>query len=774
MPTLGSLEVSDGPLAGEAGGSSRASHHQDHHSLPAAGRHQTAAKWEEKSCTDAAFSRSPFRRGLWALQRRLRGLMAPVEETPAIRAAKRQSRPCGAQRFLLLGVYFCYALLTARVYFAWPNLSNLLFRSGAYSWLCDPKEPDLRLPENGGKRYMCEAQNSEVGKLFVTCLAFAFSCSLMAGVCLDFLGAKLTAMLGQLCNALAWLLLAFAGKGCETYFAAFILMGVGSDVGYLPLLSSANLFPGHEGLVIALLGAAKSASFAMPTILDATEYAYESVHLKEVSLGYAVFGPGLCFLLAGVLVPMHVFKPWNEFVSLEEETGQHPLVRVNDSFASYGAHVWRESFSNFQDVKDWLHHHHVSEDGVGGASSASAAAALTAPSGAAGPGRASGAPVILSPVSMSPALAPGEAVAPESAAGAAAAAAAVASGGNVHGVALEAKAPILEKATSADSAATTQVLSTALSTDEGFRRGPTADEIGGRAADPPMLMPAAAAAAAATPPTLVAAPLPPIPVSQTGSVRGESVAGFVEAVAQSQASVEAEKPPTFWSQVLSKFAFGIIVYSVLKAIMYAFFTTAAEDLLGKEVNDFMGAFLPFSCIPCLVLGKLVDSFGIMPVLLVLNSFITLAYGFSMIGATGTAYVAALLYICYVSFYSSQSYCYVSDTFSSCHFGKLVGIIHMIAGFLSLLKIPMQSLVVNVFNSNYTYPCVILLGFCFCNYLILLWLFYLKKKNPHPYWPASAREAVEKEQQRVADCKRRAKNLRKEGLREVPREGSGIP
>lgn len=61
-----------------------------------------------------------------------------------------------------------------------------------------------------------------------------------------------------------------------------------------------------------------------------------------------------------------------------------------------------------------------------------------------------------------------------------------------------------------------------------------------------------------------------------------------------------EKPASFIRQFTSPYAICIVVYSIIKAIMYAFFTTAAENLLGKEVNDFMGAALPFSLFPCIV------------------------------------------------------------------------------------------------------------------------------------------------------------------------------
>lgn len=105
----------------------------------------------------------------------------------------------------------------------------------------------MRLDSQGSKRYICEAQNSAVGNIFVTCLAFAFSFSLAAGLLLDYLGPRLTALIGQVMNALAWILLAFGSESSQTYIAAFIFMGIGSDIGYLPLLSAANLFPGHEG-----------------------------------------------------------------------------------------------------------------------------------------------------------------------------------------------------------------------------------------------------------------------------------------------------------------------------------------------------------------------------------------------------------------------------------------------------------------------------------------------------------------------------------------------
>lgn len=624
-------------------------------------------------------SPTPKRKGFAGFfSRVVDGVVDHVENTPAVLAAKKQSKPCGVGRYFLLVVYVLYAFLTARVYFAWPNLSNLLFRAQAYGWLCDG-QPDMRLDVNGGKRYICEAQNTAVGNIFVTCLAFAFSFSLAAGLLLDYLGPRITAVIGQVMNALAWVLLAFGSKGSQTYYAAFIFMGIGSDIGYLPLLSSANLFPGHEGLIVAVLGAAKSASFAIPTILDKIEAGNAALGLREVCLGYAVMGPGLCLLLALILVPYKHFQPWNEFTEIEKGGDyHHPIQRVNDSFASIEAHAWRDSFSSFHEGQWALHGHEASGySSDGGRKSNRQFLDVPRPSPSPGAGR------------------------------------------RKRGSPEEEKRSEEEK-----------------------QKKQTLE--GGTEEVPAIYQ-----------------------ATRISVERGD--AGNAATLDQLAGATE-EKTPSFVKQFTSSYAICIVVYSILKAIMYAFFTTAAENLLGKEVNNFMGAVLPFSLFPCIIIGKVVDMVGIMPVLFFLNTCITLAYGFSMIPSLPTAYMAALLYICYVSFYSSQSYCFVSDTFSSSHFGKIVGTIHLIAGFLSLLKIPMQKVVVDVFKSIYTYPCLIMMLFCGTNYVVLLVLWCKKRADPHPFWPQAAREMARQE---AEEKKRRAQEKKERKARQNGAEEANI-
>ncbi|CBZ56012.1 conserved hypothetical protein [Neospora caninum Liverpool] len=537
------------------------------------------------------------KRGRPGLCERLRNKFFPRgPTTSAMMAARLQPTPFGVNRFIMLGIYLIYSLLTGRVYFAWPSISNMLFRSEAYLWKCgdldDPSAIDLRQEENGGRRFACEDQNTEVQKLFVVCLACAFACALLAGLLLDKVGPKLTGLFGQTCNFTAWMLLGFAGENMPTYCPAFVLMGVGADSGYMASLSIANLFPGHEALVVALLGSAKSLSYAVPTILDTLDANSSAITVKDVCLGYAALGPGLCWLICFLLIGFHPFLPWASFVHIEEALEQ--LARRQSG------RQWSQVFRS---------------------SSVSSVFKLRK-------GKDSGSGV-------------GEG-----------------SGTSRH-------------------------------------------------------------------------------QTETVNRRTSSI------TVQSNGAPASESAPSLRRQLMSKYCLLMVIHTVVQALAYPFLSTSAENLYGKDVNNFLGFGLPFGCVACIIYGKLTDMYGITKVLIGINTIITVVFVLTLVQTTVTAYIAAVLIIFYVGFYSSQVYCFVSDTFAAAQFGRIVGSIFMVGGFSSLLKIPLQSMVVDVFHSVYTWPVVMMMGLCCFNFGILGMLLYFKKKNPHPFWPADVAAADEK-------------------------------
>ncbi|PHJ19329.1 transporter [Cystoisospora suis] len=243
-------------------------------------------------------------------------------------------------------------------------------------------------------------------------------------------------------------------------------------------------------------------------------------------------------------------------------------------------------------------------------------------------------------------------------------------------------------------------------------------------------------------------------------------------------SILSEPVPTLRQQLASKYCILMIVHSVIQAILYPFVSTSAEGLFGRDVNNFLGIGLPFSCISCVVYGKLTDMYGIMKVLLGINTLMAAVYGLALFKTTVASYLAAFLLILYVGFYSSQVYCYVSDTFATKQFGRIVGTIFMIAGFCSLLKIPLQSMVVHVFDSVYTWPVVIMIGVCFLNYIVLGVLYYFKRKLPHPFWPKEATADAElREEKKSREKATKARNKERfQGDRdgELAAQTTGVP
>ncbi|PFH36319.1 transporter, major facilitator family protein [Besnoitia besnoiti] len=238
------------------------------------------------------------------------------EPVTGAQAAAEQRRPFNLSRYVLLVVYVLYTFASARVLFGWPNLSSMLFRAGAFSWLCrgEPLVED--------KRYLCRAQDSAVQFLFTVGIAVAFCFSLGAGLLMDFRGPKVCACVGQLMNTLGWILLGVAGESCQTYIPGVLCLALGADAGYLPALNISNLFPGHEGLVIVTMSAAMSASFSVPTIMDASWRSNPNQSFFSICLAYALAGTGLCFLVALFLFPAQSYKSQEELAQKIRQENQ--------------------------------------------------------------------------------------------------------------------------------------------------------------------------------------------------------------------------------------------------------------------------------------------------------------------------------------------------------------------------------------------------------------------------------------------------------------------
>ncbi|CDJ67450.1 transporter, major facilitator family domain containing protein, putative, partial [Eimeria necatrix] len=236
---------------------------------------------------------------------RSRGLLLPSVEHPA--AA--QATPFRLNRYLLLGVYMLYTLLTSCVYFGWGPLSSMLYKAGVSLWLCSTEEQsEAQLSEQP----VCRAQDTSVQNLFTICYASHFIVSAAAGLLVDTAGPKVTALLGQTLNICGWVFLGASNASFRAVVPAFVLIGAGSDLCFIPVLCIANLFPGSVGFALTALGVASSLSFAVPLVLRAVQTA--GVSFRWVCWGYAVLGPCFCFIIVSLFVPLGGFIQVDMFV----------------------------------------------------------------------------------------------------------------------------------------------------------------------------------------------------------------------------------------------------------------------------------------------------------------------------------------------------------------------------------------------------------------------------------------------------------------------------
>ncbi|KAF8819397.1 transporter, major facilitator family protein [Cardiosporidium cionae] len=211
----------------------------------------------------------------------------------------------------------------------------------AYEWLCVGQEKVT------GARYLCESQDSAVQRLFQIAIPSHFLTSAVAGTLIDTVGPKYTACFGQLLNLSSWILLSFASSSFNVYVFAFILMGAGADTGFLPTLHVANLFEGSSGLVVALMGAAASSSFAVPTVLDLI-HSGGNISFQYICWGYAVIIV-IAIFYAALFIPKQVFQPLENLnvVSSDQDENQVEPESSSGQWRASGEHLLGKSANTF-------------------------------------------------------------------------------------------------------------------------------------------------------------------------------------------------------------------------------------------------------------------------------------------------------------------------------------------------------------------------------------------------------------------------------------------
>lgn len=147
---------------------------------------------------------------------------------------------------------------------------------------------------------------------------------------------------------------------------------------------------------------------------------------------------------------------------------------------------------------------------------------------------------------------------------------------------------------------------------------------------------------------------------------------------------------SFWNQLFSAKYIVLTLYFVGVGWASSFYQEAHNRLLSQSARDFLKILLPLSFIPCIMWGYLADRWGIIRVLFITNTSGLLMYLFTFGGVEALGFVSVLCFTNYMSIFTSQVFVYIEQHFTYEHFGKLIGIIQMVGGLLSLACNPLYS------------------------------------------------------------------------------------
>ncbi|CBZ50554.1 hypothetical protein NCLIV_010230 [Neospora caninum Liverpool] len=232
-------------------------------------------------------------------------------------AGKQIPIPCGLNRYVLAVLFCIVVLLKGCTYWGWNGMQDMLYKSGAYSWECTEESAGAGVLVIGNAEYAdCSARKNMINNLYTATFSAHFISSALSGILLDAAGPKICMLAALAVEAGGWLLIGFSSESFQGYYAGGVFLGIAADPGYLPLLSMANLFPGNQSFIMAVLGSLRSISFAVPVVMSAIYQGdgFGENDFWKIIVFYVAVCLGLATVISLFTVPMQVFRPPSELV----------------------------------------------------------------------------------------------------------------------------------------------------------------------------------------------------------------------------------------------------------------------------------------------------------------------------------------------------------------------------------------------------------------------------------------------------------------------------
>ncbi|CBZ51206.1 putative amino acid transporter [Neospora caninum Liverpool] len=647
---------------------------------------------------------------------RIKGWIPPSDLPGSV-----QPTPCNFNRYALLFFYVISGCVTGVVFFGWPAMASLIFHNAGFSTLCtrDPDtgdfSPDFR---KEGKMFICDAQDAAIQKLYPVAGVLCCIMSACGGALLDFIGPKLTMCLGQTLSLIGWLFLAFSGAAPGSYYAGIALIGLGADVGFLPTMCVTRLFPGSAGLVITLLSSASSASSAVPVVL-AKIVEQHGVTLKTVSLWYICCGPVVSIIIAVFLMPRRNYLVGEDGAHSESnkfEKGPAKMCETGDGRSVGAVDGWDAASAG--EVSSPRRKPAKAEAGrqLRFLSTHNSLASDQDTTGNSGVEEDRGRSTR---VEESCTAAPF----PEPSLGTAAQFA-----GQAEGSRLEKT----EECRNRGQETAGRVQNTLFAGE----RSPTSGEIG-------LVADAESCEKGEDGGNDVVVSFPGEPAQGNGPQQAIATQGEIHECPKAESKYRCPARASFFGQLFSERYLIVAVYFIGVAGAATFYQQAPRRMFTDPVVDFMEILQPLGFLPCIILGKCADVFGILKILTVVNTFGVLMYATSMVRGFDNAlgYTSVVLYTLYMSVFTSQIFVYIEATFSPQYFGKLIGLTAMCGGLFSVVSSSLyEHVVIGVGKGDPRIMQIAMTVFLGFQYLWIARLFWLKKRDPNPYRSGPARLA----------------------------------
>ncbi|GAW81067.1 transporter [Plasmodium gonderi] len=521
-----------------------------------------------------------------------------------IHVSSEQKTPFNINRNVILFMYFMLITLTNRLFFGWPNLSNLLFREGAYVWKCVKNEHG-GYDKNDDKRYVCEDQDKAVQTIFVFGSSAYFAFSFFNGIIVDYLGSRLSMLLGHILNLIGWILLIISNEKFDAYVISGVFMAASIDLASFSTLNASGLYPGNENLIVNIISGAGSLSAGTMTILDLLISGF-NLNFKTFMLCYMSISVGFFFILTIFFFPKTRYFRQYEFDNYYS-TKNISLNEVNDMAKSGPPHG--------------------------------------PPSGA------------------------------------------NKSGGNC---ATANRGNNLKSSIRNNNTASAELRNNDNNT---HKLGMQKD------------------------------------IEMNDEKKDRENTTTNDSTSSNQKNKKSMLNSTSFRDLLKICTCAhflcLWIYGPLNAIYNTFYFSVVENILSKDKNDILGYILPFSFIPCIIMGNLSDKYGVM-VMFTYELFFALSmYLFSYLKSNFAQWISVISNAMYSSCANGQLWTFISFTFSSKYHSTLIGLLNFVCGIVSFVRLSLLEWA-KYTNYDFTYINLLIIGLIVINIGITIIIVFIRR------------------------------------------------